>query len=296
MTGLLVLTPGALTTVQDLGRRGLAHFGVARSGAADRAALRLANRLVGNHEGAAGLEVLGGGAAFEAGEDLVVAVTGAACDVLVDDSPQGRHVAVPLRAGQVVRLGPATKGIRVYVAARGGIDVPEVLGSRSYDQLGELGPPPLRQGDELAVGSAGGSAPVWEAIPIPALPAVPVLRVVPGPRDDWLHDLHQLTQRDWLVRPDSDRTGVRLDGVPLGRREGELASEGVVPGSVQVPADGLPILLGPDAGVTGGYPVVAVVVDADLDLVGQLAPGSSLRFRTVSSAHLSPGRTTRPSD
>lgn len=283
MTALLVRSPGPFTSVQDLGRRGLAHFGVARSGAADRGSLRLANRLVGNHEGTAALEVLAGGAVLEADDDVVLAVSGARCEVFVDDQLQARHVALALGPGDVLRLGPTTRGVRVYVAVRGGLAVPEVLGSRAYDQLGDLGPPPLRTGDVLPVGQADTGTPSWEEQPVADLPLEPVLRVLSGPRADWLagSGLHQLTSRTWEVQPSSDRTGVRLAGAPLARREGELDSEGVVPGSVQVPADGLPILLGPDAGVTGGYPAVAVVIDADLDVIGQLAPGTSVRFHAI---------------
>jgi biotin-dependent carboxylase-like uncharacterized protein len=282
VTRILVRSPGPFTTVQDLGRRGRAHWGVARSGAADRASLRLANRLVGNAEGAPGLEVLAGGAALESTGEAVVAVAGARCAVLLNGRPQGQHVALRLRAGDVLRLGPTSRGVRAYIAVRGGLVVAEVLGSCSYDQLGDLGPPPLRAGDVLAVGEAAVSMPSWEELPVPELPLEPVLHVLAGPRDDWLYEpgLEQLTQQAWTVLPASDRTGVRLSGTAIARREGELASEGMVPGSVQVPADGQPILLGPDAGVTGGYPVIAVVIDADVDVIGQLAPGTSVRFRT----------------
>jgi biotin-dependent carboxylase-like uncharacterized protein len=281
VTALLVRHPGALSTVQDLGRPGRAHLGVPRSGAADRSALRLANRLVGNAEGTAALEVLGGGAVLEATADLVVAVTGARCEVRVEDRPQGRHAALALGAGQVLRLGPALAGIRVYLALRGGIDAPVVLGSRSYDQLGALGPPPLVAGQHLALGEAVQGPPAWEGVPVDDPTSAPVLTIVPGPRLDWLDaGLHALVEGAWSVSPHSDRTGVRLDGPALARRDGDLPSEGTVVGGVQVPPDGRPIVLGPDAGVTGGYPLVAVVVDSDLDVLGQLAPGAEVRFRT----------------
>jgi biotin-dependent carboxylase-like uncharacterized protein len=280
MSAFLVHHPGPLTTVQDLGRRGRAHLGVPRSGAADRGSLRLANRLVGNPEDAAGLEALGGGLVLEATADQVVAVTGARCEVTVDDQPRGRNSALTLRAGQVLRLGPALAGLRAYVGLRGGVDVPPVLGSRSFDQLGALGPPPLVSGQHLSVGGIAQGPPVWEPVPAGDPSAAPALRVLPGPRLDWLDGgLSALADGAWVVSPRSDRTGVRLDGGPLGRRTGDLSSEGTVVGGVQVPPDGKPILLGPDAGVTGGYPLVAVVIDADLDAIGQLAPGTPLRFR-----------------
>jgi biotin-dependent carboxylase-like uncharacterized protein len=280
MTALLVRDPGALSTVQDLGRPGRAHLGVPRSGAADRGSLRLANRLVGNAEGAAALEVLGGGAVLEATADVVLAVTGARCEVSLDDRPQGRHAALALRTGEVLRLGPALAGIRVYVGVRGGVAAPVVLGSRSYDQLGALGPPPLVAGQHLALGTDALAAPVWEGVPVDDPTSAPVLTVTPGPRLDWLDGgLRALVEGAWSVSPHSDRTGVRLDGRPVSRRPGDLPSEGTVVGGVQVPPDGRPIVLGPDAGVTGGYPLVAVVVETDLDVLGQLAPGAQVRFR-----------------
>jgi biotin-dependent carboxylase-like uncharacterized protein len=283
VSGLEVLDPGVLTTVQDLGRRGYAHFGVARSGAADRTSLRLANRLVGNAADAAGLEILAGVATFRADGRTVVAATGAAGGVLVNGSPEGRNVAVGLEPGDVLRLEPAQRGVRAYLALRGGLDVPAVLGSRSFDRPGGLGPPPLHAGDVVPIGTEPDRAPYWDVAPVRDLDLEPTLRLVAGPRDSWLQPpgLEQLTGKHWTVLPTSDRTGLRLSGSPIARRDGDLPSEGVVPGAVQLPSDGLPIVLGPDAGVTGGYPVVAVVVDADLDTVGQLGPGARVRFRLI---------------
>jgi biotin-dependent carboxylase-like uncharacterized protein len=283
VSALEVLEPGVLTTVQDLGRRGYAHFGVARSGAADRTSLRLANRLVGNTAGAAGLEILAGVATFRADGRAVVAVTGSVGGVLVNGSPQGVNVALRLEPGDVLRLEPARRGVRAYLALRGGLDIPAVLGSRSCDQPGGLGPPPLRAGDVVPIGAEPDRAPYWDVVPVRELDLEPTLRLLAGPRDNWLQPpgLEQLTGQPWTVLPMSDRTGLRFSGPRISRQDGDLPSEGVVPGAVQVPADGMPIVLGPDAGVTGGYPVVAVVVDADLDTVGQLGPGVRVRFRLV---------------
>jgi biotin-dependent carboxylase-like uncharacterized protein len=283
VSSLDVLDAGMFTTVQDLGRRGWAHFGVARSGAADRSSLRLGNRLVGNPEDAAGLEVLAGAAVFRVDGPAVVAVTGARGAVAVNDQPEARNVALRLAKGDVLRLGRATHGLRSYLAVRGGVDVTPVLGSRSYDQLGGIGPAPLRAGDSLPIGAEPDRAPFWEVAPVREIGPESTLRVVTGPRDGWLlpPGIGQLTGETWTVLPMSDRTGLRLSGPRIGRRDGELRSEGLVPGAVQVPADGAPIVLGPDAGVTGGYPVVAVVVDADLGVLGQLAPGGRVRFRLL---------------
>jgi len=283
LSSLDVIDAGMFTTVQDLGRRGWAHFGVARSGAADRASLRLGNRLVGNPEQAAGLEVLAGAAVFRVDGPAVVAVTGSRGAVAVNDHPEARNVALRLAAGDVLRLGVATRGLRSYLAVRGGVDVSPVLGSRSYDQLGGIGPEPLRPGDSLPIGADPDQAPYWEVAPVRELDPEPTLRVVAGPRDGWLlpPGIGQVTNQPWTVLPMSDRTGLRLSGPQIGRRDGELPSEGLVPGAVQVPGDGAPIVLGPDAGVTGGYPVVAVVIDADLDILGQIPPGRRLRFRLL---------------
>jgi biotin-dependent carboxylase-like uncharacterized protein len=279
-----VIDAGLFTTVQDLGRRGWGHYGVGRSGAADRGSLRLGNRLVGNAETAAGLEILAAAAAFRVSAATVVAITGARSAVLVNDRPEARNVAVQLAPGDVLRLGAAARGLRSYLAVRGGIDIPPVLGSRSYDQLGGLGPPPLRVGDTVPIGAEPDRAPYREVVPVREIQPEPTLRVLAGPRDDWLRPpgIGQLTGEAWTVLPMSDRTGLRLEGPRIGRRDGELASEGLVPGAVQLPADGAPIVLGPDAGATGGYPVVAVVIDADRDLLGQLAPGARVRFRLLS--------------
>jgi biotin-dependent carboxylase-like uncharacterized protein len=268
-----VIATGPLATIQDLGRPGYAHLGVSRSGAFDRAALRLANRLVGNDQGAAGIEILGGGLVLRLAHAATLALTGAQCD---GDLPWGQSVT--LSAGQRVRVGDATQGLRAYVAVRGGVDVALQLRSRSTDSLSGIGPAPLRAGDVLALGPP--SRPDVSGALAVAQPSR-VLRVIPGPRTDWFDPgaLPTLLSVDWVVRPDSDRIGIRLDGPALHRvRPGELPSEPTLPGALQVPPDGRPILLGPDAPVTGGYPVIAVVREGDLDRAAQLRPGESVRF------------------
>jgi len=282
-----VVAPGPLALVQDLGRPGWAHVGVGPSGAFDRAALRLANRLVGNREGAAGIEALGGGLALRMLEPAVVAVTGADGPVLLHgpDGSRMLHRSSPLhlREGDVLELGAPSSGLRSYVAVRRGLGTQLVLGSRATDTLGGLGPAPLRTGDVLPPASDEDAHPHVDHAPVRRTDGP--LRVVPGPRDDWFDDdaLLALTSSEWRVAPASDRVGVRLSGPALGRRVpgAELASEPVVTGALQVPADGLPVLLGPDRPTTGGYPVIAVVVDADVDRAAQLRPGDAVRFRTV---------------
>jgi biotin-dependent carboxylase-like uncharacterized protein len=291
---LEVLAPGPLSTVQDLGRPGWAALGVGRSGAADRGSLRLANRLVGNPEDAAAVEVTFGGLAVRASADLVVAVTGAPAPLRVGGHPRATHAAVLLAAGQEAVLEAPPAGLRSYLAVRGGLAVEPVLGSRSTDVLAGLGPPPLRAGDRLPVGPPPAApVPVVDvaAVVMPGGDDV-VLRAVPGPRADWFAGaaLDVLGATRWVASADSDRVGVRLDGGRLERsRTGELPSEGMVAGALQVPPSGQPVLLLADAPTTGGYPVVAVVLAADVDRAAQLRPGQGVRVRLTS-------RPARPDD
>lgn len=281
---LLVREGGPLTTVQDLGRAGHRHLGVPAAGAADRGSARLANRLVGNAEDAALLEVTLGGLELEVGEDAFLAVSGAQLPVSLDGRPIGEDAAFVAPAGSVVWLGQAGRGLRSYVAVRGGIDVPAVLGSRATDTLAHLGPPPLSSGDRLPVGPQPTAEVQHEPVPTRPTDDVVELRLMPGPRDDRLTEagLHQLFASGWEVTSTSDRTGLRLQGPALERASSEeLLSEGMVAGAVQVPPDGKPILFLSNAPTTGGYPVVGVVLDADLALAGQARPGSRVRFRRV---------------
>jgi biotin-dependent carboxylase-like uncharacterized protein len=299
-----VVQPGPLTTVQDLGRVGLAHLGVPASGAADAGSLRLANDLVGNDAGAAGLEVTLGRLALRFDCDAVVAVTGAPVPIQISgavgsggvssgggrpgDREPASGGAFAVAAGSVLRLGAPPAGLRSYVAIDGGIGVRPVLGSRSADCLSGLGPRPLRPGDWLPL-ERPRSRPnePRESPPRAAEPAVPgsgpvVLRAIAGPRDDWFAAtaLDALAGGSYVVSPASNRTGLRLTGPALRRgRSGELLSEGVVAGSLQVTHEGQPILLLADHPTTGGYPVVAVVAAADLGLAAQLRPGQQVRFR-----------------
>jgi biotin-dependent carboxylase-like uncharacterized protein len=278
-----VVRPGPLATVQDLGRPGRAHLGVPRSGAADERALRLANRLVGNPEGAAGVEFTFGGAALRFRTRAWVAVTGAPVSVRVAGRAHGPNAPCFVPCGALVEIGTPPSGLRSYLAVRGGIAVEEVLGSRSTDLLSGLGPAPLAPGDRLPIGACEGLADiVVDVAPAPPLPETPVLRVLPGPRDDWFTEeaLATLTSAFYEVSPDSNRVGVRLDGPPLVRaRGGELRSEGVVTGSIQVPPSGLPIIFLADHPTTGGYPVIAVLGSAAVAAAAQLRPGQRLRFR-----------------
>lgn len=283
MKALDVLATGPFATVQDLGRFGRAGLGVGVSGAADRGALRLGNRLAGNDEGAAGIEVTLGGLEVRAVGAGYAAVTGAYGPVTVNGRPAAVNALLRLEDGDRLRIGPPEAGLRTYLAVRGGVDVPPVLGSRATDTMAGIGPGPLRTGTRLPVGTPAGVLPSVDHAPVRTPTLGPLtLEVVPGPRDDWFapHALAALTSRPYEVTSDSDRIGMRLTGPPLERaRTGELPSEGMVRGALQVPPSRMPTLLLADHPVTGGYPVIAVVVAADVDRAAQARPGQRIRFR-----------------
>ena len=327
---LEVVSTGLQSLVQDLGRPGMGNLGVGSSGALDVPAARQANRLAGNSPGDAVVENLFGSLVLRARGDQVLAVTGARVEL--DIAPSGRRPAqdapFALLDGETLSLGPATAGLRAYVAVRGGIELAAELGSRSSDTLSGLGPPPLAAGSVLPVGDAGSGHVV--GTPEPSVLRVSpgeaaLLRIMPGPRDDWFGQagLDRLTGQDWVSGSASDRIGVRLElpaaegpapaggssGTPIGRlagppapleriRDGELQSEGTVAGALQVPPSGLPVLFLADHPVTGGYPVIAAVVPEDLPVAAQLPPGSTVRFVLVDPDTLlsagSAGTSTQP--
>lgn len=277
-SGLTVLEPGALTTLQDRGRLGLAHLGVPRAGPLDDRAADLANRLLGNPPEAAVLEVTLGEFAARAGRGHWVAVTGAPCPVAVDGVPVAHAEAVWVPAGSVLRVGRPRTGVRSYVAVAGGFDVEPVLGSRSTDTLAWVGPPQVGEGTELPVGRPAGE-PHGHDTPRPS--GSSPLRVVPGPRDDWFGEdaVRRLCAAPYVVEADSNRVGLRLKGTALEwRRKDELPSEGMVLGAVQVPPNGQPVVFLADHPPTGGYPVIGVVRREDLWQCGQLRPGDEVRF------------------
>ncbi|GAA2727586.1 5-oxoprolinase/urea amidolyase family protein [Cellulomonas aerilata] len=283
-----VLRPGPQALVEDLGRPRHRALGVGVSGAVDRGAAVRANRLVGNPRTAAVVECVLGGLELRAHGDLVLAVTGAPAPAVVrtpDGTARDRPAhATPfaLHDGRTLVLEPPATGLRSYVAVRGGLGAAPVLGSRSTDVLSGLGPPPLAPGDVVGVLPPPPDAvAAWGDPPSPAPGDVVRVRVHVGPRSDHLTApaLRLLLTQDWTVTAESNRVGLRLAGEPLERTAaGELPSEGMVAGAVQVPPSGLPVLFLADHPVTGGYPVVAVVRDADLDLLAQVRPGDRLRL------------------
>jgi biotin-dependent carboxylase-like uncharacterized protein len=279
-----VLHPGAQTLVQDLGRPGHAHLGVPPSGALDRPALALANRLVGNDESAAGLEVAAGGLRLRAECSLTVAVTGALAALSVAGRMADRLAPVHLAAGDVLELGLAARGIRCYTAVSGGIAAPPMLGSRSTDTLSRLGPEPVTGGTRLPLGPPGlpcGADTGETRRPISELP----IRL--GPRENWFTDpAAALRAGVWRISGHSDRIALRLEGPALRRhetREGaELPSEAILTGAVQVPPGGRPLIFLADHPTTGGYPVIGMVEPSALPALGQARPGGEIRFRPVS--------------
>lgn len=277
---LRVVDPGPLTTVQDEGRPGWAHLGVPRAGFLDRPAARLANRLVGNASGAALLETTAGGVRLELLSAHTVAVTGARCQVRCQLRAAGRTLsldeAVSLPAGTELVVGPASQGLRSYVAVAGGVDVEPVLGSRSTDTLAGIGPPVLTAGAVLRTGPLP-RCPVW----VPTTRRRPltepaVVRVLPGPQTHWLGEPAGVDGARGRVGIASNRVGLRLAGLDLPRRRGEMSSEGMVVGAVQLPSSGEAVVFLNDHPTTGGYPVVAVVHPDDLPVCAQARPGDEI--------------------
>ncbi|MEV4920422.1 biotin-dependent carboxyltransferase family protein [Streptomyces tirandamycinicus] len=278
---LLVVRAGALTTVQDLGRPGYAHLGVPRSGALDPSALRLVNRLVGNDEDAAALETTLTGCAVRPSRDVTVAVGGAPCPLRAGGRPVAWGAPVRVGAGELLEVGAAVRGVRSYVGFAGGLVPEPVLGSRSTDLLSGLGPAPLSGGDVLPLGRRAGEAARLDGAPWPAPPSELVLRVRFGPRHDWFTEAARrtLATGGYRVSAAGNRIGLRTEGPALERAvHGELPSEGMVLGAVQVPPDGRPVVFLADHPTTGGYPVVAVVRESDLGAAAQAVPGTPVRF------------------
>lgn len=288
-----VLRSGLLTTVQDLGRWGKQRYGVVVGGAMDPFALRMANLLVGNDEGAAALEMTLLGPTLQFEQDALIALCGGEFHAKLDDNilPVWRPVFVP--RGTSLNVGSAVSGTRGYLAIAGGIDVPHVLGSRSTYLHGKFGGHEgraLQDGDllsivELTLAVSPQSCNWRIGSLIPAYDDNPTLRVILGSEFDWLTSTSQerLFAAEFEVTPQSDRMGYRLSGPPLQfNSPRELISEGVCPGTIQVSADGQPILLMADCATTGGYPKAACVASVDLPLAAQLRPGARLRFAAIS--------------
>ncbi len=287
-----VLRPGILTTVQDLGRPGLARYGVAPSGALDGFALRVANLLAGNPEDAAALETAVMGLRLKALRDVVVGITGANLKPMRGRESLAMWGSHRIRAGEIIAFSGPAGGMRSYVAVSGGIEVSPVLGSRSTNLTSGFGGfvgRALRKGDILRSAIVeneyrfAGRAfePGW----VPGYPSRQRLRVVWGPQDDQFAeaDRRAFVTGIFGVSPDSDRTGIRLKGPAISHQPDlseSIISEGVIAGAIQVPGDGQPIIILGET-TTGGYRKIATVISADLPLLGQIMPGSEVAFSAV---------------
>jgi antagonist of KipI len=306
MKVIQVQAPGLLTTVQDLGRDGFGAMGVSPSGAADPIALRTGNRLVGNAEGAAGLEMTLLGGTFAFPEGAVLALSGSDFGAALDDKPVELWKSFEARAGQTLRLGPTRSGARCYLCVRGGIEVKDFLGSASTHLLSGLGGlegRALRKGDVLKIGETSGSyrKRTLAAKSLERLSARKILRVTPGPQSEWFPEAARrlFYSNAYGVAEETNRMGIRLQGeaVPMisrgaaneetGRNAfatvgaGEMISEGVSLGAIQVPEGGSPIILFVEQQTTGGYAKIANVISADLSSLGQLRPRDEIRFERV---------------
>ena len=293
-TALQVRATGLLTVFQDLGRHGQAGQGVSASGAMDQAALKAANRLVGNASHLAALETVGGGLQLRSVGENVVAVTGADAVLTLTTAdgqrwPVPRYEPVALADGDTLAVGQPTAGARCYVAVRGGYAEAPVMGSCATDTLAHVGPAPVAVGDWLAVRPAPATsvvaAPELPPADLPTLEHEVVLDVVMGPRTDWFtpEAIARFAAQRWQVTPQSNRVGLRLAGeMPLDRAiTGELPSEGTALGALQVPPSGQPVLFLADHPLTGGYPVIGCVAPYHLDRAGQIPVGAWLRFNPI---------------
>lgn len=271
---LTVLDPGLYSLLVDLGRPTSRHLGVPVGGAADRAALGLGNGLVGNPPHAVALEVTMTGPTVRAERRTWAVVYGAPFYAAVANKARLEPgTTFTLEPGDVLKIGGTPAGVRGYLCVAGGFAAPTVLGSGSALE-------PVAADAVLACPESRGRP---RSLPFPALPPAEdgVLRVVPGPQFDWFLDAAAFFAADYVILPASNRMGVRLRGPKLERRPGELISEPVAPGAVQITNDGQPIVLGVDGQTIGGYPKIAHVIRADLDRLAQLRPGAAVRFRQV---------------
>lgn len=284
---LEVIHPGIFSSIQDLGRVGYRQDGVSQAGALDPLSLRLANRLVGNSAGAAAIEVMLGQLQIKFNRSGWIALTGADCLARLDDVPVYCGWRMPVRKGQILQLKVARSGLCTYLAVRGGIDVPTLMGSRSTDiqaGLGGLDGRALKAGDRLAVRQAEKCHLEKLGILLPT--PLPQLRVLPGA--DWSSFTAQAREHfmadGWQVTPTSNRMGFRLQGPVLQLQSPlELPSSGVFPGVIQVPPSGQPIILAAEGQSTGGYPRIGAVIRSDLWKLGQLRPGQTIYFTQVTA-------------
>jgi biotin-dependent carboxylase-like uncharacterized protein len=276
-------TAGFLT-LQDQGRIGYANIAVPTSGAFDQKSHQLANRLIGNFPNACAIESLRGSFEFSTDSELVISATGAPTSVQIDGREHEMFRSIFVPAGSVVSVSPGSIGMRTYLAIRGGIVGNQIMGSSSYDELSQIGTPPIKPGDKFSVENKVAGSITGDYIPgsvITGLNTVE-LEAMPAPRWSGFSNSDILFRSEYQVTSSVNRVGLRLSGPALvWNSESRLASEGVVNGAIQIPVDGMPLIFGPDHPTTGGYPVVAVVSRNSLDLLAQTAPGTVVRFKSA---------------
>jgi antagonist of KipI len=289
---LEVRAPGLLTTVQDLGRQGFGAIGVSPSGAADAVALRIGNRLVGNDEGAAGLEMTLLGGTFHFPDGAIIALAGSDFGATLDDKSLVPWTSAPVKPGQTLTLGATKSGARCYLCVQGGIEVKRFLGSASTHLLSGLGGMQgrtLRKGDVLNIGAPKEAFRTFRKSTVSTrvlekLKPRRSLRITDGPQSDWFSEAAKqiFYGSTYRVAEESNRMGIRLEGAALTETEtGEMISEGVSLGAVQITGGGLPIILFVEQQTTGGYPKIANAISADLHSLGQLRPRDEVRFERV---------------
>lgn len=291
---LTVLATGLQTLIQDAGRTGQSALGISKAGAMDINAFRCANRIVGNERDEPTLEITQGGFKAKANTAMIVAITGATCEIHVTTCDGIRYVAqqyqpIHLAQGDIISLGQTTRGVRSYFAVRYGLNVSQVLGSASYDTLAQVGPSPLQIGQTFAIKPAlhQRALSLYEqpAMTYPSADDVVVLDIILGPRTDWFtkQALELLTSQVWQVTASSNRIGLRLAGEKslLREKQQELPSEGTCIGAIQIPANGQPVLFLNDHPLTGGYPVIGAVCEYHLDLAGQIPVNAKIKFNPI---------------
>jgi biotin-dependent carboxylase-like uncharacterized protein len=282
MSSITFLEVSGFVTLQDQGRIGFANIAVPTSGAFDQGSHQLANRLVGNFPGACAIESLRGMFRFSADNELVIAVTGAPASVQVNGREHDMSRSIYVSADSIVSIAPGNQGLRTYVSIRGGISGQPIMGSLSFDQLSQIGTSPVKANDRFAISnqiSGPISGDIFPNFFIGGQAEIE-LEAMPAPRWSGFVNGKILFESEYQVTESINRVGMRLNGPELvWNSKKRLASEGVVMGAIQIPADGMPLIFGPDHPTTGGYPVIAVVSGRSLNVLAQTAPGAKVRFR-----------------
>lgn len=268
-------------TLQDQGRIGYANIAVPTSGAFDQKSHQLANRLIGNFPNACVIESLRASFEFVTDTDLVISATGAPASIQVDGREHEMFRAIYVPAGSAVIVSPGNLGMRTYLAIRGGIVGNQIMGSCSFDELSQIGTPPIKPGDKFSVEDQVAGSITGDYVPASVVTGVEIeLEAMPAPRWSGFSNPNLLFTSEYQVTGSVNRVGLRLTGPELSwSSQSRLASEGVVTGAIQIPVDGMPLIFGPDHPTTGGYPVVAVVSRNSLDLLAQTTPGTLVRFK-----------------